>query len=288
MSNHTFKIGETELMIRTPTVPEQKESEKIYRKAFKAACDNGDYLRVRLNDVLKAQGLWDKEKEIEHDTLVKRILDGEKRLAKAGIKLSEAKSIAIENIKLRKELVKLTANRNQLDAVTVEAQADNEKFNYLVSACTVYKDNGKPYFKSYEDFLSKSGTVEGQIAAVEMMKVVYNWEENEDAKLPEYKFLKKWGFVDDKLRLINKDKKLVDEDGRPVNEEGYYINEKGERIDINGDLVDENGNWKVEEEIFYDEDGKPVNPPSEEVSEIKQEEIAAPVEQSNEAVEEVK
>jgi hypothetical protein len=258
-----FKDGdkEVELKVKRPTVPQQKEAEKIYRKAFKAALDNGDYLRVTLDDRLRKAGLWNDDKQAEYNLLVAQVIDTERKLAQSHMKLSEARKLVDENLERRGKLQDLIAGRIHLDSVTAEAQGENEKFNYLVSACTVYSNNDKPYFKSYEDYLANATGEAAVLAATELAKMLHNYDENADKNLPEYKFLKKWGFVDEKLRYI-KDGKLVDKDGRPVDEEGNYINEKGERVDRDGNPLDSDGNWKVEEEVFYDDDGNPITPPT--------------------------
>lgn len=261
-----FKIvdGDKELSIkvRKPTVNEQKEAEKIYRKTMKAALDNGDYLRITLDDRLKAQGLWDDNKQNEYNLLVAQIIDGERQVAKSHIKLSEAKEIAMDNVKKRRQLIRLLSSRNALDEITADAQAENEKFRYLTSVCTVYIDSGKPYFKSFDDYLGKADTYVAIWAANTLMKLLLDFDENAEAKWPEYKFLSKWGFVDNKLRPINKDGHLVDDAGRLINEDGYFVDKDGGRVDIDGNPVNDEGEWKVEEELFYDDDGNPILPPN--------------------------
>ena len=79
--------------------------------------------------------------------------------------------------------------------------------------------------------------------------------------------MKQYKFVDDKLRLINKDGKLVDEQGRLIDENGRFINEKGEFVDKDGNLVNSEGDYVVEFTPFLDDDGKPV------VLEEKQKEV---------------
>ena len=68
-------------------------------------------------------------------------------LAKGGIPLSQAKTYAIEMQKLREELKELITEKTTLDAHTAEGQADNAKFNFLVSACVVYKETNQPFLK---------------------------------------------------------------------------------------------------------------------------------------------
>lgn len=271
--DYTFKVqdGDKEITLkaRKPNVQEQKEAERVYRKTIKTALDNGDFLRITLDEKLRAQGLWDDNKQAKYNLLVSEIVAAELQIAKSHMKLSEAKELAIQNIKRRRDLVKLLSTRNSFDEITAEAQAENEKFRYLTSVCTVYNDTGKPYFKSLEDFLSKQDTITAILASNMLMRLLMNYDENSEKNLTEYKFLKKWGFVNEDLRLINKDKKLVDENGKLIDEDGNYIDADGNRVDVNGNPVDADGNWKVDEETFFDDDGNPISPPVEELAEEK-------------------
>ena len=96
--------------------------------------------------------------------------------------------------------------------------------------------------------------------------------ENLDDKLPENKFLKKFKFVDEKYRLVEKGStRLVDREGRYVDEYGNYIqyNEDGTYyyVDLNGRRLDEKtGNFVVDEPApFLDEYGNPISEDEDEV-----------------------
>jgi hypothetical protein len=168
--------------------------------------------------------------------------------------------------KLREDLRDLISVKTNLDTHTAEGQADNARFNYLVSACTVYKDNNRPYFSSYEDYMSKSNDSVAVLAAQNLAGMLYGLDSDYEEKLPENKFLKQYKFVDDKLRLIDKNGKLVDSEGRLIDENGRYINDKGEFVDKNGNPVDKEGEYVVEFQPFLDDEGKPVVLESKEVS----------------------
>jgi hypothetical protein len=192
-------------------------------------------------------------------TLQAQILEGERKLAKGGISLSIAKDEALKMRKLREELRELIAVKTNLDTHTAEGQADNARFNYLVSACTVYNDSKKPYFSSYEDYNSKSGTdLVAGLAAQNLAGMLYGLDSDYEEKLPENKFLKQYKFVDDKLRLVNKQGQLVDSEGRLIDEDGRFINEKGEFVDKDGNTVDKKGDYVIEFSPFLDDDGKPI------------------------------
>ncbi len=255
---------EVEFKVNRPTGPQQRESDKVYRRVFNEAfVKEKNIVRARLNDILRAQGLWDDNKQAEHDTLIREIAEGRKALLKKGIKLSDAKRIAIEIIDKRNKLLSLLMSRNELDGMTCEAQAENAKFNYLVSVCTVYNTTNKPYFSSLDDYVEKSTTEVAIKAATAFMKLTMDIDSNEENKSVENRFLKQWKFVNEKGQLINDKGHLVDREGRLINEEGQYVNEAGERVDIDGNPVNKDGDWEFEDQPFLDDDGNPLTPPVE-------------------------
>jgi hypothetical protein len=248
----------TELAVIRPNAKQRQEGLKFYNKAFREALESGAILRPKIESVMREQKLWDDNKENSLRQLQNKIAENEKKLKSGGIKLSEAREIAISLRKQRAEIRTLTSEKINLDNNSAEAQADNAQFNYYVSACTVYGDNGKPYFKSYDEYMSKDDDPVVAKAASAMAQIIYNLEEDYDKKLPENEFLVKFKFADQALHLINKQGKKIDSEGRLVDDDGRYIDENGNYIDINGDKIDKEGNYIVEHTPFLDEDGKPL------------------------------
>ena len=257
-----FKVNidgkETELEIRAATLADQRESQKVYNQAFSDAVKSGSIVRAKLDDLLKDQGLWDDKKEIEFKTLQKQILEGEKKLAKGGISLKAAKNLAINLQQFRNSLRDLISVKTNLDSHTAEGQADNARFNYLVSACVVYKNNGNKYFKNYEDYLNKAADTVSIVAAQKLASIMYGLDNDFEKKLPENKFLIKYKFVNDNLQLVDTEGRLVDEEGRLIDSNGRFINEEGKFVDKDGNLVDAGGDWIVEFEPFLDDNGQPI------------------------------
>ena len=246
------------LMVRSPSLEDQKNAGKIYNQTFSDAIKSKAIVRAKLDDVLAEQGLWDSNKQAKFTEYQTIILDGERQLAKGGITLNQAKDIALKMKKTREELKDLISVRTTLDTHTAEGQADNARFNYLVSVCTVYSDTKEQYFKNYEDYLNKATDPVALLAAQNLAGMLYGLENDYEDKLPENKFLKQYKFVDSQLRLINKDGKLVDSEGRLIDESGRFINENGQFVDKNGNLVDQDGDYVVEFKPFLDENGQPV------------------------------
>lgn len=247
-----------EMTVRSPSLNDQKEATKVYNQTFSEALKAKAVVRAKLDDLLVEQGLWDGIKQAKFTELQAQILDGERKLAKGGISLSEAKKIALEMRKTREDLRELISVKTNLDTHTAEGQADNARFNYLVSACTVYNDTGAPYFKNFEDYNNKSADPVALLAAQNLAGMLYGLDNDYEEKLPENKFLKQYKFVDTKLRLINQKGQLVDDTGRLIDENGRFINESGQFIDKDGNIVDEHGDYVVEFSPFLDENGKPI------------------------------
>lgn len=283
MNIDTFKMfvdgKEQEFLIRSPSLADQRESQKVYNQAFSDAVKSGCIVRARLDDLLKEQGLWDDQKQIKFNTLQQELLDNEKVLAKGGISLKAAKEIAVKMKSIREDLRELISVRTNLDNHTAEGQADNARFNYLISACLVYSNNKeKKYFKDYSEYLSRASEPVAIKAAQVLANMLYGLDNDYEKKLPENKFLVKYKFVDAKLRLVNDKGQLVDSEGRLIDDNGRFINEEGKYVDKNGNLVDENGDYVLEFKPFTDDDGNPIL----ENEEVK-DETPKPVEENNSA-----
>lgn len=247
-----------ELEIKAATLHDQREAQKIYNQAFSDAVKSGSIVRARLDDLLKEQGLWDESKQIKFVTLQKQIQDGDKQLAKGGISLKQAKQVAVSMKKYREELRDLISVKTNLDSHTAEGQADNARFNYLVSACVVYKNTSNKYFKSYEDYLNRGSEPAAIASAQKLAAIMYGLDSDFEKKLPENKFLIKYKLVNEQLDYIDDKGRLVDENGRLVDEFGRYINEDGKFVDIDGNLVNEDGDPLVEFKPFLDDNGNPI------------------------------
>lgn len=245
------------LAVLRPTAKQNQKANIIASQTFGELIDKC-ILRSQLEDVLRAKGIWDDTQQKELENLQAKLIVNERKLLAGGIKKSEGKAIAIEMWADRAEIRRLLSERNSLDSMTVEGQCENAKFNYLVAVCTVYNDTGKLYFDSYEDYLTRSDEIAATQAAIHLMQIVYDVDNDINASLPENKFLKEYGYINEKYQLINKDGKLVDLGGRLIDEDGRYINEAGEFINLKGERVDKEGNPFVERKPFLDDDEAPI------------------------------
>ena len=92
MKTEDFKVeidGEDKtFMVRSPSLTDQREAQKVYNTAFTDAIKSNSVVRAKMDDVLEDQGLWNKEKQAKYDNLQQELNDGEKRLAKGGFSLT--------------------------------------------------------------------------------------------------------------------------------------------------------------------------------------------------------
>lgn len=262
MKTKTFKAKvdnvEKEFLVKSPTLDNQREAQKVYNQAFTDAIKSKSVVRAKLDELLEDQGLWNSEKQAKFTLLQKELLDGEKKLAKGGFSLNEAKDLAVKMKKIRDDIRDLISVRTSLDNHSAEGQADNARFNYLVSVCVVYNDTKQPYFSSMEDYLNRSTDPVALTAAQNLANMLYGLDNDYESNLPENKFLKKYKFIDDKLRLIDKKGRLIDIEGRLLDESGRYVDENGEFVDKFGNKVDASGDYIVETQPFLDDNGQPI------------------------------
>ncbi len=249
---------QVELAVLRPNAKQRQEAQKVYNKAFRDAVESGAILRAKIESVMREQKLWDDQKEADLRKLQTSISEKERKIRGGGIKLSEARDLALQLRRDRAELRALNSERMSLDGNSCEAQADNAQFNFFVSTCTVGANDGKPYFKSYEDYLVREEDPAVGPAANALARMLYNLEEDYEKKLPENQFLMKFKFCDETLHLVDAQGRKVDVDGRLVDDEGRYINEAGQYVDREGNRVDADGNYLVDEKPFLDDEGNPI------------------------------
>ena len=242
---------------------EIKEANEMRAKTFNDALSRGDLLRDQLEGELRKRKLWNDDRENQYQTLRRQVLDGEYKLQKGGVRLSQARGIALDMSEERDEMVSLLSSRTDLDSNTCEGKADAARFNFLFSCCLVYDDTEEPYFPNkLDDYLLKQDDPVAIAGATEFYYLISN-SDSVDNRLPENKFLKKFKFVDEKLRLIDKDGRLINKDGNHIDEDNNFIkwNPDGTctKVDTVGRAVNESGDFDVEHSAFLDDDGSPID-----------------------------
>lgn len=268
--------NQVKVMLKTPGPQEYRDSQIEYNKAFRKALDSGALLRQKLSDYMTEQGIWDDTKQQKNDYFVDEINAKEKTINSGGIRLSEAKEIALELRGLRYEFREFIAEKNALDQNSVEGQADNARFSELVRLCMLNPTTKKPYFQTQKDYDANGDQPWVAQASSELASMIYGLDPDYDNKLAENKFLKEFNYVNDDLRLVNNSGHLVDLEGNLIDEDGryvayrddkqteenkYFINRSGVEV---VSITDEDGDvtWvekgKEVRQPFLDEDGNPI------------------------------
>jgi len=259
-NKRTFEVEGKKYAVVRPNSKQNEDATMEYNRVFSRSLQNGALLRERLDQFMRQQNLWDDEREKQYSDLLSQINERDKKLSEGGIKLSEARNMALEMRGIRAALTALISQRNSLDVNTAQGQAENARFNCLLAACLVYNDTGKPVYESVEDYSQKTadGDLVGVAGAEHFANMYFGLEKDYEKNLPENKFLKEYEFVNDDLQLVNKEGKTVDLEGRLVDEDGRYIDEDGNFIDVEGNKLSKEGDYVLEKKPFLDDDGNAI------------------------------
>lgn len=260
----TFEVEidgkKVEISVLRPNHKVTQSATLVYNRAFREAVETKDgqqgvLVRSKIESIMRDQNLWDDAKQNRYEEILKELLAGERRLTEGGFKQSEAKAIAINMRRWRNELRNLFARRNELDAFSAESLAEQARFNFMV-ANLVYLTDGKLYFKDVDDYLSRDEKDPVVLPAAQALgEMLYGLDEDFASKLPENKFLVKYGHVNKDLHLIRKkDGHLINADGKLVDDKGRLVNEQNELVDADGNLLTESGEYKVDFKEFIDDE----------------------------------
>ena len=277
--------NEVEVLLRQPTAKDYRDSQIEYNKAFTTALKSKAPLRQKLVSYMRDQGVWDDEKQTQHDSLISEISALEDKLKGGGIRLSEAREIALSLRGRREDFRELLSEKNALDQNSAEGQADNARFSELIRLCMLDPKSKKPCFmdqKAYDSQAEQPWVVK---AASELAGMIYGLDPDYDKNLEENKFLKEFNFVNEELDFINEEGHTVDSEGRLTNEEGryiayrtekakekkdqskvYFVNRDGEEVICKTNEKGEEDWVKIslaERKPFLDDSGKPLGKASE-------------------------
>ena len=249
------EVKKIEVHKPTPKVEAQAnmESSKVFAKLIKQKNDDGTaafILRSQLNDYLANAGVYTKQDIDDLGEFSDRIKELEEILSKGGKKKSEGKAAAIELKRLRIAMYTLLLKQAEYDKNTVEHYSENARMDYFVTKCITFEGGGT-IFKSMEDYENDEVM---QIALAEPIRelaaMISSYDPDFEKNLPENKFLIKYGYANQDLRLINKDGQFVDENGNLVDQDGNKIS-KEEKVDefvefFDDDIAVENNEPTVE------------------------------------------
>lgn len=262
--NGETEVVEKEFAVIKPGLNLVQQANKLRNKIFNELFEDGGLLRQQVESELEARDLWNNKLQAKYDELQGDLIINVQKLEGGGIKLSEARDIAIEIARQRQELVSMLVSRSDLDQITCEGQADSEKFNFLFANCLVYNETEELFYPNgLEDYVKDMENPVAVKGATEFYYLVSNSESLDD-QLPENKFLKKYKFVNEDMQYLERSTgRRITEDGKYIDENGYFIeyNKDGTtyRVNRDGEKISE-----VEEEAtgpapFLDDDGTPLD-----------------------------
>jgi len=253
-----------EYQVKEPGAHEHKLALMEYNRAFGEAIKSGAVLRAKLHEYMQEQKIWSDDKAKKFSDLITGINEQEKKINAGGLKLKEAVSLAKELKASRVRLQSFLTERGSADSSTAEGQAENARFQRLLTACLVYKKDNKPVFPNVEELLNETDwhKVEVSTKAFDILgQLYYKTDDKYERNLPENKFLRQWNLMNDDLQFLNDKGQAVDEEGRRINKDGHLINEKDELIDYKGNVIGEDGEPIINQVPFLDDDGNPITPP---------------------------
>lgn len=245
------------IFAQRPTADETAKAQMSANKAFKQALKAGAMVRKTLEDELESQGIWNDEKQKKLEGYNEDIQEHLLAIKSGGIKLKDGCDHAIKVRIARMEALALQSERNEYDGYTAESQAEAAKIDSFCAQC-LKNEKGESFFETEEEYLENSAEPYVNSAANKLVTMIYGMEESWESELPENKFLRKYKFVDDDLRLINKDGNYVTIDGKEINENFQYVDPDGNITDSDGNRIDEDGLPVVEVMPFLDDDGNPI------------------------------
>mgnify|MGYP000078298284 CR=1 FL=1 len=186
-----FEVEGKKYIVKKPSVKNKSKGDLVYAKSFNEALKAGAILRSRLSEYCIEQGVTTPEKQVEKLNMLREVEEDRKKLLDPELKPEEGRQI-VDRINLNITSYRLMRMTEiELDQTTAEAIADDARFNYLISCCTVTDENIQ-CFKDVDDYLQKveDGDEIAKNASVKFAALVYNTEESE-AERPENVYMKK-------------------------------------------------------------------------------------------------
>lgn len=256
----TTEVSEKAFVVEAPGNKDLQDAQMAYniKMAELMRADKKLMSRTELQRYLRDHSIWTEEDENLSRLLQTQLRTMERKLAEGGIKLEEAKRLAIQMKYNRALLLALTNKKTDMDNITMEYVAENHRFKFLMTRCIKDQD-GNPAIRSIGECDLRQDDPMLIDAAAKLNSIIYNYDSQFFDKLPENKWLKNFGFVNKDGMLSDPDGKPVSIDGKLVRDDGRYIDENGDLVDVDGNRVNEDGEFVVENpKPFLDESGNPI------------------------------
>lgn len=208
-------------------------------------------LRDELEEYLQKTGVWTLKDAFYVEKLAIEIRAYELILKKGGMTDLEGRKVALQMAEKRQLIMEKHAKRQQFDSATVESQAENYRFEFLLVQCLVVKETSAKFLKNHSDYVDRQDEIAVVDGAKVLANMVYGLETNMHKSMFELRWLKEANMINDDGQFINRAGKLTDREGLLVNQDGRYINDAGVMVDTFGQEVDEVGNLLVDSSLPF-------------------------------------
>lgn len=240
------------LAVIRPTNKINQEANMVYNLRMAVLMRKGSQnpsqrllLRSELEEYLSKMGVWTLQDQVDVEKLALEIRAHELMLKRGGIKVSEGRALALEMATKRQLILEKHHKRLQFDSATIESQAENFRFEYLLVHCMIFADTGKPFLRNHDEYVERQDELAVMACAKALANMVYGVDDSINTSMFEMKWLKDAGMINDDGRYTRPDGAIVDRDGRLIDENGRYVDREGKLIDTLGRPVDEHGNLLV-------------------------------------------
>lgn len=172
MDEVKFTHEESEYKVVRPSNKIRKESDAIYAKAYRKAIADGLFLEAEIDNIIKDRGLK-AYNEKERKDIEKEIRDLEVRFNNNVFHSVSEGFVSYDRIvSLRKSLEDLDKAKRELSTQSANISAENERFSYFVSACSLTADDEKIWdnMNEYKDDMSELANK----FATEMIHIIYD------------------------------------------------------------------------------------------------------------------
>lgn len=260
MVNHKMvvKLGDEEvtLVVSQPNDKQETDadiySSQVFAKLAREKNEDGSpayMVRAKLDEFLRDCGIYTEKDFNNLSNIADRINDLEAKLYAGQMSKKQGRDLAVQLRIARYELLVLLNRKAAYDVNTIEHHCQNARMDYLITEC-IRREDGSKIFKSVDEYKRDSDIKPHILPCItKLASMVSTYDADYEKKLPENKFLLKYGFCNDDLDLVDP------ETGHRVNENGDLVNDDGQLIDKDGNVIDALGN-KADRELgdFFDEE----------------------------------
>jgi len=232
--DNRFTVNGKDYFIKRSNDKVATAAQRVYARSFAEAVTSGAFIRQTLDSHMRKQGLWSDEKENEYRQFAKEIADLEYRIKSGSLKkASELRKASVELKQVRGKVASLLIQRNEMDAVTAEAMAENERFDYLLSQSIYDHVTQKPVFSSHADYKERKNEPGVFEMAQKYANYAYGLDEDHESGLVENRMLRRLGLLNEDNLLVDRDGHRVDYEGNRIDQNGMRVGEDDTRVDIN-------------------------------------------------------